>query len=434
MDISTLYAHYLQFPLVVTDTRQLQPDCLFFALKGSTFNGNDFASQALEAGAQYAIVDEQPETPDERYILVEDVLKTLQDLAAYHREHLKIPVIGITGTNGKTTTKELLYAVLNQKYRVFATKGNLNNHIGVPLSLLSITKDIELAIIEMGANHQGEIKQLCLMAQPDFGLITNVGKAHLEGFGGFEGVKTAKGELYDYLANSGKHVFIQADNPHLMEMVASRSFSHSSFYGFSEHLEISGKLIKADPMISIQWKARSHSEKYQVSLQMTGAYNVENVIAAIAVGTCFGLLPEQINTGLAAYQPANQRSQIVQTQRHNTLICDYYNANASSMDAALKNIMAIEAEAKILILGDMFELGEDSYVEHLHLVEKALQLNARRTLFVGAAFYEVKREGAEFYKTTADAVKALQTQIIEHSFVLVKASRGMKFEQLIPLL
>jgi UDP-N-acetylmuramoyl-tripeptide--D-alanyl-D-alanine ligase len=433
MNIASLYALFQSNPLISTDTRAITKDSLFFALKGQTFNGNTFAAQALSLGAKYVIIDEPQAEMDERYILVDDVLKTLQDLASYYRQQLQIPVIGITGTNGKTTTKELLQSVLAQKYQVFATKGNLNNHIGVPLSVLSIGSDIEIAIIEMGANHVGEIAFLCQIAQPSAGLITNVGKAHLEGFGSFEGVKRAKGELYAYLSQHGGHLFIQADNPHLKEMATMQTFASISRYGFYEDLEIHGQLNQADPFLSLQWQKKGDLPQ-SITLQMTGSYNVENVLAAAAVGVYYGLENAQINAGLVSYQPANQRSQIVQTDKGNTLICDYYNANASSMQAALTNLDDMKASQKVLILGDMFELGEDSLPEHLSLIQKAQSLAVDRCIFVGKAFYAVGQGHAECYASTEEAISALCQQPVTNALVLVKASRGMKFEHLIPVL
>jgi UDP-N-acetylmuramoyl-tripeptide--D-alanyl-D-alanine ligase len=434
MKIDQLYALYVAHPTVCTDTRAIAPSCLFFALKGDRFNGNTFAKQAIEAGAAYAIIDEAIPEQDDRYILVEDVLQTLQDLASFHRQQLTIPIIGITGTNGKTTTKELLYAVLSQQYRVFATKGNLNNHIGVPLSILSIRSSHEMAIIEMGANHVGEIAQLCRIAQPTAGLITNVGKAHLEGFGSFEGVKVAKGELYAYLQAHGGHLFIQGDNPHLREMASMQTFASTTTYGISPSNMIYGSLIHANPYLSVQWHNAENPESHLLTLQMTGSYNVENVLAAAAVGCYFEVSVEAIQKGLETYVPSNQRSQIVHTGRQNTLICDYYNANASSMQAALQNLDAIQTNQKVLILGDMFELGEESEEEHRAVIQHSFAIEVARRIFVGKAFYAVADAHMECYPSTDEALIALQQYPINGSFVLVKASRGMQFEKLIPSL
>ncbi|TDQ72147.1 UDP-N-acetylmuramoyl-tripeptide--D-alanyl-D-alanine ligase [Sphingobacterium yanglingense] len=431
MKIEALYNIYKQYPLISTDTRNIKQDSVFFALKGASFDGNAFAEQALLNGARYAVVDNPIWQKDDRYILVDDVLVALQKLAEYHRDQLDIPIIGITGTNGKTTSKELLYAVLSQRYKTFATLGNLNNHIGVPLSILSISKDIEIAIIEMGANHLGEISFLSKIAKPTHGLITNVGKAHLEGFGSFEGVKIAKGELYDYLQDHHGILFLQGDNIHLVEMAKKRHIDTVVQYGFSAENNVIGKLLIANPYLAITWKERNNSATYEVSTNLTGSYNTENFLAAIAVGLHFGVDPIAINTGIAGYIPKNNRSQITKTDR-NTVIADFYNANASSMAAALDNMKVLSAERKVLVLGDMFELGEDAYEEHALVIQKAKELLLERLIFVGKEFYKHKCEGAEFYESTTEALIPMAT--ISGCFVLLKASRGMSFERLLEVL
>lgn len=436
MQIQDLYDIFLSFPLVSTDTRRIAPGSIFFALKGANFNGNSFADQALELGAKYVVIDEEQYRRDnEQYILVDDVLQTLQALAAYHRQQLHIPVIGITGTNGKTTTKELLYAVLSQRYKTFATKGNLNNHIGVPLSLLSIDSSVEVAVIEMGANHIGEIAALCEIAQPSYGLITNVGKAHLEGFGSFEGVKKAKGELYDYLSRTGGVLFLQADNMHLREMAAQRSFTEIVQYGFSENLPVSGRVENAMPVITLIWREANHRDTHRVKTNLTGAYNLENVLAAVAVGLRFSISPDLINIGLSEYVPANNRSQIIQTNR-NTVIADFYNANASSVAAALDNIKVIDAQRKILILGDMFEMGEDTAEEHHKVIQKALQIDADLLIFAGNAFYEqkIEEDKCRFFETTEQVRDYLKAHPLQGCTILLKGSRGMAFEKIMDVL
>lgn len=430
MDIQSLYQIYKKYPNITTDTRRIEKDSIFFALKGANFNGNTFAEQALQMGAKYVVVDEEIYNINEQYIVVEDVLKTLQDLANYHRKQLNIPIIGITGTNGKTTTKELLYAVVSQKYKTYATKGNLNNHIGVPLTVLAIDDSIEVAIIEMGANHVGEIAFLCAIAEPTHGLISNVGKAHLEGFGSFEGVKKTKGELYDWLQDHQGTLFLQADNSHLRDMAATRHIDKILTYGFSEKNDVIGKLLKATPLLQISWKRSGESENYVVDTQLTGSYNTENFLAAIAVGLHFNGSPEEINSGIAGYRPTNNRSQIMKTAQ-NTLICDYYNANATSMAAALDNIRIIAAEKKAIILGDMFELGAESFEEHRKIVDNVKSLFADRKIFVGKAFFEHRNEDAEFYTTTVEAKAALIEKPISGATILLKASRGMAFENLV---
>lgn len=431
---ASLYDYFLQHPAISTDTRNIQPGSLFFALKGERFNGNLFAAQALEKGASYAVVDEPQTSDDPRFLYVDDVLTALQQLSREHREQLQIPVVGITGTNGKTTTKELIQAVLSQGFRTYATKGNLNNHIGVPLSILSITADAEIAIIEMGANHVGEIAFLCGMAQPTHGLITNVGRAHLEGFGSFEGVKKAKGELYDHLAARNGTLFLQHDNTILREMASERTINRTVTYGSAPENKVSGVLVSADPLLKVRWTTNGSHRDHTIDTQLTGAYNTENILAAICIGHHFGLSPEQIDRGISGYAPANNRSQLVKTA-HNTVICDYYNANASSMAAALENLRVLHSNRKAIILGDMFEMGNDTQEEHRKVVETALALGAVRTLFVGKAFFEHRQHpGAEFYETTEAAKDALTRQPIQHALVLLKASRGMAFEKLVEAL
>ncbi|EEI91035.1 UDP-N-acetylmuramoyl-tripeptide--D-alanyl-D-alanine ligase [Sphingobacterium spiritivorum ATCC 33300] len=433
MTIEALYDLYLQHPYVSTDTRNILPGSLFFALKGANFNGNSFADQALQTGASYVIIDEASYAKDGRYILVDNVLESLQKLANHHRKTLSIPVIGVTGTNGKTTTKELLHATLSQKFKTYATKGNLNNHIGVPLTLLSVDSTIQIAVIEMGANHLKEIAFLCDIAEPTHGLISNVGKAHLEGFGSFEGVKKTKGELYDYLQNHNGTLFLQADNPHLNEMAATRKISEVVTYGFAETNDVIGKLLKADPLLQIEWKEKDKPDSYTVHTQLTGSYNTENFLAAIAVGLYFGVSAEQINTGIERYTPKNNRSQVTKTE-HNTIIADYYNANASSMAAALDNIEVIDASRKVIILGDMFEMGDESDAEHEKVVQRAKSIGADRLIFVGKAFKKQAYLEAEFYETSEEAKQALIDRPVINSTILLKASRGMAFEHLMDVL
>lgn len=431
MQIEKIYDIYKHYPSISTDTRNIKPNSIFFALKGANFNGNTFASQALENGAAYVVVDEAEFVKDERFIFVDDVLKTLQDLASFHRQQLTIPIVGITGTNGKTTSKELVYSVLSQQFKTYATQGNLNNHIGVPLTLLSIDKSYEIAIVEMGANHLGEIEFLSNIARPTHGFITNVGKAHLEGFGSFEGVKKTKGELYDFIAQNKGTLFLQADNEDLVEMAATRSFAKIVKYGYSDTTDIVGKLLMANPYLSIAWKQKSNSAFYEVYTQLTGSYNTENILAAIAVGLEFGMNPIKINEGIVSYIPKNNRSQITKTSR-NMIVADFYNANASSMSAALDNMHVLTAENKVVILGDMFELGNESFGEHKALIDKAKVLGFERIIFVGKEFYKHKDTSSEFYETTDEAKNAVSS--ITDSFILLKASRGMAFEKLLEVL
>jgi len=437
MAIEEIYQLYLQHPVISTDTRKIAPGSLFFALKGDKFDANTFAAQALEAGAAYAIIDNAEYRLNDKTILVDDVLITLQDLARYHRKQLQIPVIGLTGTNGKTTTKELINAVLSQQYNVLATQGNLNNHIGVPLTILSITNAHQIAVIEMGANHQKEIELLCTIAQPTHGLITNVGKAHLEGFGGVEGVKKGKGELYDYLKVSGGIAFVSSNSPDLIIMQENRGLENVIYYGRRSFLDtINGSLISNAPFLSVQWAVAGTGDSvYNATSHLTGEYNLDNILAAISIGHHFELTPEQINTGIEGYQPKNNRSQIVKTAT-NTLICDYYNANPSSMVVAIENLAKMQAEHKVMILGDMFEMGNEAAAEHKAIIDAALTAPADAHIFVGTEFYtqQYNYPAATFYKTAEDAIAALKANTITNSTVLIKGSRGMALERLVAFL
>lgn len=431
-----LYQLYLQHPVISTDTRKITPGSLFFALKGDNFDANTFAKQALESGATYAIIDNPDYQINEKYLLVANTLTALQDLARHHRKQLNIPVIGLTGTNGKTTTKELINAVLSQHFKTLATQGNLNNHIGVPLTILNIDASYQIAVIEMGANHQKEIELLCSIAQPTHGLITNVGKAHLEGFGGVEGVKKGKGELYDYLVNNGVP-FINSNSATLMEMQAARKFTTPPvFYGDAIDDLVSAQIIENSPLLTIQWTNNGLGDNYSIKSQLTGAYNLDNILAAICIGVYFKLSAAQINKGIADYQPKNNRSQIVQTET-NTLICDYYNANPSSMLVAIENIGKLDAQRKVLVLGDMFELGDESATEHQTIIKKALDTAVDERIFIGKAFssqkLKVESQNIIFYTTVEEAIAGLKAHPIKNSTILIKGSRGMALERLVEL-
>ena len=378
-----LYLRFLENPTVSTDTRNITPGCIFFALKGDHFNANEFAAQALEKGASFVVIDEENYAINEKCLLVEDVLTALQNLARYHREQLNIPVIGLTGSNGKTTSKELVNAVLTERFKTFSTFGNLNNHIGVPFSILSITHDVEIAVIEMGANHQKEIELLCSIAQPTHGIITNVGMAHLDGFGGFEGVKKGKAELYAYLKENNGYTFINRDNAHLMEISATDGLNKLIYYGTENGNTIKGNLKSSDPFIEVEWT--NHEVSSVVKTNLTGSYNFENILAAICIGDFFDMNPEEINTGLANYQPKNNRSQLTKTD-HNTVICDFYNANPSSMTAALNNIFVLSADKKSAILGDMFELGPESNLQHEIIAKQASDSGLNQLILIGKYF------------------------------------------------
>ncbi|HEY4324492.1 MAG TPA: UDP-N-acetylmuramoyl-tripeptide--D-alanyl-D-alanine ligase [Mucilaginibacter sp.] len=444
--IEQLYKLFLQHPLISTDTRKISAGSLFFALKGEKFDANTFTASALEAGAAYAIIDNPACKINEKCVIVDDALTALQDLARYHRRQLNIPVIGLTGTNGKTTTKELIYSVLSQHYKTQATQGNLNNHIGVPLTILTIDKSHEMAVIEMGANHQKEIEFLCDIAQPTHGLITNVGKAHLEGFGGVEGVKKGKGELYDYLKKSesknGSGVaFINSDNDILIEMKRVRNLSNVILYGSNKDALVAGSIIENSPLLTLRWTNNNTTETYTTKTQLTGTYNLDNILAAITIGVYFGLTDKEINDGIENYQPKNNRSQIVQTET-NTLICDYYNANPSSMFVAIENIGKINAKRKVLILGDMFEMGEEAAAEHAAVIKKAMETLVDERIFIGKEFYagspgvgksESPKAGSTFYLTAEDAIIGLKANPIKNSTILIKGSRGMALERLVEL-
>ena len=426
MTIPELHSLYLIHPQICTDTRKIFKGCIFFALKGDNFNGNVYAKQALEQGAALAVVDEPFYIENESYILVENVLLTLQDLATYHRQQLNIPVIGLTGSNGKTTTKELINAVLTQKYRTSATAGNLNNHIGVPLTLLAIPSTTEIAVVEMGANHQKEIEMLSNMCKPNYGLITNVGMAHLEGFGGFEGVKKGKGELYSFLEKIDGTLFINGDNPHLIEMMGNKKFKETITYGKGPNNFLNGKLLSNDPFLSLEWSSGQISSS--VKSNLTGSYNFENILAAIAVGLKFGLAADEINAGIVGYQPQNNRSQILKTA-HNTVIGDYYNANPSSMLAAIQNLNQLKANKKVLILGDMFELGNEAEQEHALVISEALKYNFDECIFIGNEFVKASNSApAKFFYDTLEAEKYLHDYPVRDALVLLKGSRGMKLE------
>jgi UDP-N-acetylmuramoyl-tripeptide--D-alanyl-D-alanine ligase len=470
MTTDKLYQLFLQHPHISTDTREISAGSLFFALKGDKFDANTFAKQALADGAAYAVIDNPEYRLNEKYIVVEDVLIALQDLARYHRKQLSIPVIGLTGTNGKTTTKELINAVLSQQFKTLATLGNKNNHIGVPLTILSISSLHEIAVIEMGANHQKEIALLCSIAQPTHGLITNIGKAHLEGFGGVEGIKKGKGELYDYLAMEDRDgsspkvgktesweedgsseypestvewkpegiAFVNGDDAVLMTMQQSRALQNVILYGtHNPDNSISGKLLENSPLLTIEWTNNDSGDSYEVKTQLTGAYNLDNILAAICIGNYFKMEAGAINKGVTGYQPQNNRSQIKQTET-NTLICDYYNANPSSMTVAIENIGKLKADKKVLILGDMFELGDESAAEHEGVIKKALDTEVDERIFIGTSFgsqeLRIKnQEAATFYDTVEEAVAALTAQPITNSTILIKGSRGMALERLVGL-
>lgn len=425
MNVEELYQIYLQNPAVQTDSRKLQPGDLFFALKGPNFNGNAFARQALDAGATFAIIDEEQFHIPGRTILVDDVLSTLQQLARYHRRQFSIPFIAITGSNGKTTTKELIHAVLSQKYKVYTTEGNLNNHIGIPLTLLKIKQDAEIAVVEMGANHLHEIEGYCKIVEPTHGLITNCGKAHLEGFGSEEGVKKAKGELFDYLrTRQDGTAFIMKDYDYLLQM--SHDIPTIITYGTAD-ADINGKV--ADAGTFLQVLAWVHDTSIQISTNLVGSYNLPNVLAAITLGTTFHVPIEQIKYAIENYRPSNSRSQLIQ-HGSNRIILDAYNANPSSMRLAIENFVNINCSRKILMLGAMAELGADTAQEHEHIVTLIKQHPWHEVVLVGLPFKAFASDFRYFDNAMAAAEWA-KNQAFEDSCILIKGSRSTQMEKIL---
>ena len=420
--LEELYASFLKHPSVCTDSRKITPNCLFFALSGPNFDGNTFASAALGTGAAYSIIDKPDFYIDGQTLLVPDVLTALQDLAKHHRNRLNIPIISLTGSNGKTTTKELIAAVLAQKFKVVATQGNLNNHIGVPLTLLSMSTDTEIGVVEMGANHQGEIKMLCGMAQPNFGYITNFGKAHLEGFGGVEGVIKGKSELYQAITERHEHIFYRAEDPIQEEKLANYANKTSIDPGQFPEIELSRK----EPTLVLSWSGLS------IKTQLFGDYNFINLCAAIRIGTYFGVPIQKIAEALSTYTPNNNRSQTLKRDQY-TLVLDAYNANPSSMSAALKHLSQIEAPKKTAILGDMFELGSTAAEEHQYIAELATSIGIDQVILVGNHFAGTNTSAKTF--SDIEQLKiALADMDLSNHWVLIKGSRGMALERLLEVI
>lgn len=425
--IEELYSIYLEHQVVSTDSRQILPGCLFFALKGDNFDGNKYAQTALDASAAFAVIDDEAYA-NSKTLLVNDVLEALQNLALMHRRKFNIPVIAITGSNGKTTTKELINAVLSQEYHVTATKGNLNNHIGVPLTLLGITNETQIAIIEMGANHQLEIARLCQIAEPSHGLITNIGRAHLGGFGGFEGVVKAKSELYAWLRQSDGTVFVNSGNPLLMELTTGMK---RILYGSEEGLFTRGIDRNNNSNLELDWF--SGNDKITIQTNLVGNYNFENVMAAICVGTIFDVSPDNIQVAINSYMPSNSRSQAMKTAK-NSIILDAYNANPTSMQLAIENFKRINATHKMVILGDMLELGEESPAEHLAIVNLVSDYGFDRVIFVGPDFQEAATGRFSSFGNSDEAREWLQKEQIKGFTILVKGSRGIKMEKVLEAL
>jgi UDP-N-acetylmuramoyl-tripeptide--D-alanyl-D-alanine ligase len=417
MEIEKIYKLYSKHYLVDTDTRNIRKNSMFFALKGANFNGNRFANEALTNGANFVIIDEKEFKINAKTILVDNVLETLQKLANYHRLQLQAKIIALTGSNGKTTTKELINCVLSKKYNTTATTGNLNNHIGVPLTLLSMTPKTEIGIVEMGANHQKEIEFLCSIAQPDFGYITNFGKAHLEGFGGIEGVIRGKSELYTFLTENDNIAFINPNDALQVEKT-----KHTKTISFLEN----SKFLDANPFVKLSIK------KVQVQSKLVGAYNYENIEAAITIGDYFKVAPLKIKNAIENYTPTNNRSQIIEKES-NHIILDAYNANPSSMAVALENFSKIKKQFKTVILGDMFELGDESSKEHQEMVHLADSFSFSNTLYVGANFYKTITKNHQF--KSFEALKIYITKKpLKNQSILIKGSRGMQLERILDLL
>ena len=421
--IDALYKIFLECTGISTDTRTLKKGNLFFALKGDNFNGNVYAKKALEAGASCAVVDDETYVKGKDYFLVENVLQTLQELATHHRQVLKLPIIALTGSNGKTTTKELINAVLSKRYNTVATKGNLNNHIGVPLTLLSMSKETELGIVEMGANHIGEIKNLCHIAQPNYGYITNFGKAHLEGFGSEEGIIQGKSELYKYLKAKDGLIFYNEDDK--LQYKLTRNANTFSF-GKDKTANVSVHLKDATPFVNVQLG------EAEINSQLIGIYNASNIAAAVAIGNYFEVDRSAIKSAIEAYTPANNRSQIIKKEAL-TIILDAYNANPTSMMAALENIERLEAPYKTVILGDMFELGQYSEAEHQAIAEQAKSYHFDSVILVGEHFKNTDIEGDSIqkYRSTEDFLNTLDRGAFTSGVLLIKGSRGMALERVL---
>lgn len=425
MNISSIHQLFLKSSGICTDTRKIVKNNLFFALKGTNFNGNEYAEKAIQQGASYAIIDDKQFHTSDRFIVVNDVLDTLQHLATYHRNHLAIPIIALTGSNGKTTTKELINCVLSSQFNTTATSGNLNNHIGVPLTLLSMNKDTEIGIVEMGANHLKEIAFLCNIAQPDFGYITNIGKAHLEGFGGIEGVLKGKTELYHHLQENDKLVFLNTDDPKLL-----KASSDINTYSFSQQRssDVSIQLQNADPMVSVIYK------NIEIQSNLIGVYNFTNIAAAIAIGSYFKIDEKLIKKAIEAYIPSNNRSQII-TKNDFTIIMDAYNANPSSMNAAIDNLKQLESNTKTVFLGDMFELGKTAEEEHQKIADKVSSTSFDAIFLIGENFYQVSTTDPRVkkYPSFEDLQENETFEKLEGT-ILIKGSRGMKLERVLDIL
>lgn len=425
--IANLHSLFLECSSVSTDTRKIEKNSLFVALKGDNFDANTFAKEALEKGAKYVVIDNPTYLIDNRTLLVKDSLVALQELAKHHRTFLGLPIIALTGSNGKTTTKELIHAVLSKKYNTLATIGNLNNHIGVPLTLLRFTKETEIGIVEMGANHQKEIEFLCQIAQPDYGYITNFGKAHLEGFGGVEGVIKGKSEMYDYLRDNNKIVFVNLDDS--IQKEKSTNIKRFSFSLNDSTADVKISTIEANPMVKIIFNNQT------IQSHLIGIYNANNINAAITIGNYFKVSDELIKEAIENYIPENNRSQLIQ-KNGNEIILDAYNANPSSMAAAIANFIQLEKKNKIAILGDMFELGEESHNEHEKIVDLLINETSITTYFIGKDFYanQTSNTHLKFFENFENFAAFLKTNLPNNNLLLIKGSRGMALEKTLDLI
>ena len=427
MDISHIHNLFLKCNAVSIDTRKIEPNSMFVAIKGDNFDANTFAKEALEKGASYVIIDNEDYFVDQRTILVENSLTALQELAKFHRQYLKLPIIALTGSNGKTTTKELISVVLSKKYDTKATVGNLNNHIGVPLTLLSFTSETEMGIVEMGANHKKEIEFLCELAKPDFGYITNFGKAHLEGFGGVEGVIQGKSEMYDYLSENNKMAFINLEDS--IQVEKSKKMNSYSFGVNKEEADVNINSVTANPFVEISFS------NFLIKTHLIGLYNANNINAALTIGKYFGVDDLDIKEALEGYIPENNRSQLL-SKGTNRIILDAYNANPSSMAVAIANFLQLDNSSKIMILGDMFELGKESPQEHEAIVNSLLNQDEVVCYFIGKEFHanQVDKNNFHFYESFELFSDYLENIKIENSSILIKGSRGMALERTLDFL
>ncbi len=436
MTIPELYKLFLKYPNITTDSREITENSIFWALRGENFNGNKFAESALNSGAIYAIIDDRDYRKSDRTILVNNSLETLQQLANYHRKKLNIPILALTGTNGKTTTKELINSVLSTQYKVKATQGNFNNHIGVPLTILSLNKTTEIGIIEMGANHPGEINILCEIAEPDFGLITNIGKAHLEGFGSFEGVTETKAELYKHILKNKGTIFFNSDNPLLNDLDKGNK---TVSYGRNPDTYLKGKIISSNPFLSVEIETYE-GIKTEINSKLIGTYNFENILAAACTGDFFNISVQNIKKAIEKYTPSNNRSQIIKT-KNNTIILDAYNANPSSMQLSAENFVNLNYQNKILILGDMYELGKYSEEEHKKVIISASEYlkkhsDIKAIFFVGKYFKNASdniktNSEIKYFKSTEEIETYIQNKTYNNYTFFIKGSRAVKLETLI---